>query len=168
MAKPVVPFLRTPYNYDTNQASDESGLHCKDKSLAQQHLAEETDINHIIETYTRTGILPTHNRPPLQGDFTTATSFQDALDLIVKAREAFQEQPAAVRARFGNDPAKFVEFCGDENNAEEMRKMGLMSDSYNQKWDKYQADQAELVKAGRAAKAAEKSSQATPDKKGVT
>ena len=33
--------------------------------------------------------------------------------------------PADVRARFNNDPALFVDFCSDEANLDEMRKLGL-------------------------------------------
>ena len=41
------PFLRTPYNYDTVAASNESGLGCEDPTLTQQQFAEESDINTI-------------------------------------------------------------------------------------------------------------------------
>ena len=34
--------------------------------------------------------------------------------------------PADVRARSGNDPAGFVDFCSDDNNADEVEKLGLM------------------------------------------
>jgi hypothetical protein len=38
MMKP--PFLRTPYNYDRDVVSDESGLACADPSLAQQQTSQ--------------------------------------------------------------------------------------------------------------------------------
>ena len=36
-----VPFLRTPYNYSMEKASDATGLRCEDAHLAQQQFAEE-------------------------------------------------------------------------------------------------------------------------------
>ncbi|AXH73668.1 MAG: internal scaffolding protein [Microviridae sp.] len=170
MKKIVVPFLRTPYNYDTDAASDESGLKCQDKSLAQQHMLEETDINNIVATFTRTGQLPQHNMPPLQQDFTQIYSFQDALDAVVAAREAFQQQPAAVRTRFQNDPAAFVDFCSDPANKDEMRKMGLFSEEASARLAREAREYQDLVEAGRAAKAAQEAEKSLQGdtKKGVT
>ena len=49
MSKSFV-FLRTPYNYDVNEASDASSLVCDDPSLAQQHARDECDINTIVRS----------------------------------------------------------------------------------------------------------------------
>jgi len=169
--KPVVPFMRTPYNYDTNQASNESGLDCKDKSLAQQHKAQETDINFIVKRYTQTGELPNLTMPPLRGDFTGIGSYQDALDLMVLARESFQAMPAEVRSRFTNDPGNFVDFCSDENNRDELRKMGLYSPEAAARFAQQDQETRDLVEAGKAAKEAAKAASAAKGdttKKGVT
>jgi len=149
--KPVAPFLRTPYNYDTNQAGDDSGLECKDKSLAQQHMKDEVDINNIVKRYTQTGELPTRNLPPIQTDFGQVGSFQQALDLVIQAREAFQAMPAEVRTRFGNDPGRFVDFCSNEQNRDEMRKMGLWSPEANAAFDLKAQTQRDLDAANAAA-----------------
>lgn len=127
----VVPFLRSTYNYDMNRAGDESGLKCEDPTKTQQHQAEETDINNIVNRYLKTGELPNRTIPPMQGDFTNAPNMQEAMDLVVRARVAFMEQPAEVRSRFENDPVKFVNFCSDEKNRDEMRKMGMWSPEAN-------------------------------------
>ena len=50
MSKNTV-FLRTPYNYDKDAATNESGLHCEDASLAQQHFKDECDINNILRQF---------------------------------------------------------------------------------------------------------------------
>lgn len=171
MKKITAPFLRTPYNYDTDAASDESGLKCMDKSLAQQHLKEEVDINNIVATFTRTGQLPQHAMPPLQQDFSERVfSFQDAMDLVVAARESFQAMPAEVRARFQNDPGQFVDFCSKEENRDEMRKLGLWNDQAVARHAQEQAEAQTLIQEGKAARAA-KTAQEGPKgdpKKGVT
>lgn len=171
MKKIVVPFLRTPYNYDTEEASTASGLKCEDKSLAQQHLADEVNINTIVRTFTRTGQLPQHNLPPLAEDFNQVTSFQHAMDLVVEARESFQQMPAEVRNRFQNDPARFVDFCSDPENKEEMRKWGLYSPEAVSRFNADDLERANLMEEGknaRAAKSAAPATQGDTKNKGVT
>jgi len=118
--------LKSSYD-DHSKASNETGLKCADKSLAQQHMLQETDINWMMKRYTQTGEIPQLTMPPMQGDFTDAPDFQTAMNLIVAANNAFAQQPAEIRARFGNDPAAFVDFCSNEANRDDMRKMGLFS-----------------------------------------
>lgn len=120
-------FVRSPYNYDMNQAGDDSGLNCLDKSLAQQHMADECDINKLVERYVVTGEIPQNVTPPMQGDFTNAVTYQEALNLMIQARQSFEQLPAKIRNRFENDPGKFIDFTSNEANRDEMRQMGLCS-----------------------------------------
>lgn len=120
------PFVRNPYNYDMNAAGDESGLECTDPTLAQQQYKEESDINTIVKRFTLTGQLPQNVRMPEYADFTENLNFHDAMNAIVAAREAFDQMPADVRARFHNDPGEFVDFTNDRNNLAEARKLGLV------------------------------------------
>lgn len=127
--KREVPFLRTPYNYDVDQVSDETGLKCEDPSLAQQHMAEETDINYIVERFGVTGQLP--DSPvyqPTYGDFTGVSDYRQALDAVKAADDAFMSLPAKVRERFDNDPALFVDFCSSTDPADrsEAIELGLI------------------------------------------
>lgn len=124
--KHTLPKLKMSYD-DHTIASDATSLECKDRSLTQQHQAEETDINVIVNRYMRTGEMPQRQLPPMQGDFTEAPDMQKAMDLVVAARVAFMEQPAEIRAKFQNNPVEFVTFCSNEANRDEMRKMGLWS-----------------------------------------
>lgn len=121
------PFLRTAYNYDMNEAGDESGLECLDKTLTKQSFADEVDINTIVERFHITGELPTNVRMPTYQDFTGIFDFHSAMNAIAQANEAFDKMPAAVRARFHNDPAEFVEFCSKDENHKEAAKMGLLT-----------------------------------------
>lgn len=118
-------FVRTPYNYDRNKASDESGIACKDPSKAQQHFKEEADINYIVKRFRITGKLPENVRLPVSADFDQITDFQTAMNVIRQGEESFAQMPANVRARFSNDPAKFVDFCLDPENLPEAKKLGL-------------------------------------------
>lgn len=120
------PFLRTAYNYDTNQASDESGLECKDPTLTKQSFAEEADINTIVKRFNLTGQLPQNIRMPTYADFEDNITFHDAMNAIVDANAAFMAMPAHVRARFHNDAGEFVDFCSDPTNRQEAVKLGLV------------------------------------------
>lgn len=122
-----VPFLRTPYNYDVMQASNESALECLDESLAQQHARDECDINTIVRRFGLTGELPNNVRMPQYGDFTGATDYHTALNAVIAADAAFMQLPAEIRSRFNNDAGAFVDFCADERNRAEAEKLGLVS-----------------------------------------
>ncbi|AXH74282.1 MAG: internal scaffolding protein [Microviridae sp.] len=122
----INPFVRSAYNYDMDEASDASGLHCADPSLAVQSAAEEVDINTIVRRFGLTGQLPEDVRAPTYGDFTGIGNYHQAMNAIALANESFEEMPADVRARFGNDPSAFVDFCSDEKNRDEMEKLGLL------------------------------------------
>lgn len=121
----VKVFVRNPYNYDVADASGESGLKCADKSLVLQSQAGEADINVILKRFALTGALPQGRSVPTYGDFSAVIDYRGALDLIRAADAAFMSVPADVRARFSNDPAAFVEFCSNEANIEEVRRLGL-------------------------------------------
>lgn len=107
--------------------SDDVGLECRDPSLAKQSFAEEVDINTIVRRFGLTGQLPENVRMPTYGDFTGLSDFRDAMNAVVAARESFDLMPAAVRARFHNDPAEFVDFCSDSKNQDEALSLGLIA-----------------------------------------
>nr|QJB20280.1 MAG: internal scaffolding protein [Microvirus sp.] len=123
--KPVIPFIRSPYNYDRDSASSESGLLCEDVSLTVQSERDDCDINVIMERFGHGVPLPESLRVPTYGDFTGVSDYRSALDLISEADESFMQLPADVRSRFQNDPARFVDFCSDPSNLDELRKLGL-------------------------------------------
>lgn len=119
-------FLRTPYNYDLDAASNESGLACEEPSLAQQHFKDECDINNILRQFNITGLLPQSPLSPRYGDFTGIGDYHTALNRVIAAQEEFEALPAQIRARFENDPAKLIEFLEDDNNRPEAESLGLV------------------------------------------
>lgn len=120
-------FLRTPYNYDMDEVSKETGVDRGDEpSMTQQQFAEEVDINTIVRRFGLTGELPNGINMPQSGDFTDAPDFQTALNLVRQAEEAFLDIPAETRARFNNDPARVIAFMEDATNKEEAIKLGFI------------------------------------------
>jgi phage internal scaffolding protein len=126
MIKKHEVFLRTPYNYDTDAASNESGLACEEPSLAQQHYKDECDINTILERFNITGLVPQSPLSPRYGDFSGIGDYHTALNRVIAAQDEFEALPAQIRARFDNDPAQLIEFLADENNRPEAEELGLV------------------------------------------
>lgn len=122
-------FARNPYNYDTDEASQSTGLAMTLPSLTQQQFKDECDINNIAKQFGLTGELPRPVYLPTFGDFSDVSDFQSALHAIQRADASFAAMPAHVRERFNNDPQRFLQFTSDDRNAEEIRALGLFKDA---------------------------------------
>lgn len=121
-------FIRSAFNYDTDEASDASALHCLDKSLASQSEKADADINEIVRRFGITGELPSGFVPPQYGDFTEISDYRSALQAVRDAAESFMEMPAELRARFQNDPGQLIDFLADQANRSEAVSLGLLND----------------------------------------
>lgn len=119
------PFVRNPYNYDMNAASDESAMKCTGPSLTQAQFQEECDINTIVRRFGLTGELPDNGRAPAYGDFDGVSDYRTALHMVQSADEAFMALPGHVRARFENDPQQLLEFFSNPANLAEAKTLGL-------------------------------------------
>lgn len=125
MKKVEIPFLRTPFNYDRDLASEESGLKCEDPSLTQQQFKEEADINTIVDRFMKSGVLPTPAVMPQFMDFEGQFDYQTAMNYVRQADENFMRMDAKVRARFNNSPQEFLEFFANPENTQEAIRLGL-------------------------------------------
>lgn len=121
----VVPFVRSPYNYDRDAVSFQTGLFCDDPSLTQQHMADDADINVIVKRFGITGQMPSGVRLPTYGDFTGVGDYRSALEAVRDADDAFMELPADIRTRFDNDPQRYLDFAENPANQEEIYNLGL-------------------------------------------
>lgn len=120
-------FVRNPYNYDSDKESRDTGLACKDKSLAQQQFKEESDINFIADRFKLTGEMPQLTDGFEWGaNFDAIFDYQTAQNAIVAGNNAFMALPAKLRARFQNDPQLLMDFLEDRDNEQEARKLGLL------------------------------------------
>lgn len=120
-------FIRAQYNYSMDDASKESGLTCKDPSLAQQQFRDESDINTLVERFKLTGEIPQLTHTPSYTDYEGIFDFQSAANAIRLAQEQFASLPAKIRARFQNDPQQFHDFFDDPGNLDEAVKLGLVA-----------------------------------------
>ena len=118
-------FLRSLYNYDVDQVSNETGLRCDDVSLTQQQFKEEADINTIVDRFLKSGVLPSAATMPQYLDYEGVFDFQSAMNVVRQADENFMRLDAKVRARFNNSPQQFLEFFANPENVDEAIRLGL-------------------------------------------
>lgn len=99
-----------------------------DPGKTKQGDAKECDINFIMRRFERTGRLPDMIvKDPRYGDYSDVPTYQEALDIVRFAQKQFANLDPKLRSRFDNDASKFLEFCGDSKNEEEMEKLGLLN-----------------------------------------
>lgn len=99
--------------------------------VTRQEFKQECDINYILSQY-ELGYEITHiNEAAPQYLDCSADTFREHMDYVAGAFSMFEELPAKLRARFGNDPAEFLDFCSQEKNRPEMAELGLLSAEAN-------------------------------------
>lgn len=114
--------LETVFSY---QADRRNATINREPSMTQQSNADEANLNVIMDRYLSTGQLPQVRADAIQGDFTSVFDYRTAVEAIRDSNDAFQELPAEIRKKFGNDPGNFIEFASNPDNLEELRKMKL-------------------------------------------
>lgn len=118
--------IRSRYNPGTRD-----GWQSTVPSMTQQQFRDEADINYIISMYDSTGVMPTYHgdgqpAQPMFGDFAELPdNAQDVYNQMLAAKADFDSLPLDVRKRFDYDPAAFLAFVDDPNNADELVAMGL-------------------------------------------
>lgn len=93
-------------------------------SMTQQHFQKECDINNMLQKFGATGILP-ESEGSFYGDFSDSLDFQAAHDLVQSTMEQFSQLPSKCRDRFGNDPARFLDFVSQPENKVHFAELGL-------------------------------------------
>lgn len=122
-------FIRSAYNYDREVASRVSGVEFDpDEGKTQQQFAEDADINVIVRKFGITGKVPVGFRMPESGDFTAATDYQSALNMVLEAKAKFLEVPADIRRRFNESPQAFMDWLHDSKNRKEATELGFFKE----------------------------------------
>lgn len=103
-------------------------MECIGPSKTRASQQKETEINHIVAKYDRTGTLTHVARTiPRFDDVSNITDYKSALDQVMEAQSKFKELPSDIRKQFDNDPGKLIEFLSDSNNLEKAAEIGLVS-----------------------------------------
>lgn len=93
----------------------------------QQHQASQVDIKSIMARARLTGQMPTPSSKLYYGDFTQVGSYQECLNKVIDAQNAFNTLPAKIRDRFQNDPQQLLSFLNDPKNDKEAAQLGLIN-----------------------------------------
>lgn len=93
-------------------------------SLTRQEFADDCDINRILAQFQKTGAMSHFAKyGPMYGDF-SALDYQSAQNLIIRARQMFDDLPSAIRNLVAT-PAGFLDWVQDPKNAQTLVEMGL-------------------------------------------
>lgn len=117
---PVI--IRRPY-------SERQRVHPKtdpnEPSRTKQSFKDECDINNIMNRYIKTGEISHLNSTNPEYGFAPDFDFSEAMEMVQRAQDLFDELPANIRERFDNDPGEFMAFCEDPANGPEAAALGL-------------------------------------------
>mgnify|MGYP000650398120 CR=1 FL=1 len=118
--------FRTRYAKDVKAPSH--GIEFVQPSQAIQSEKEGTTIDYYLRKYASTGVLgdPESAMNMQFGDFTDAPDFETAQNRVVQASRYFDNLPAKLRERFGNDVREMMAFLSKEENHAEAVKLGLL------------------------------------------
>lgn len=118
--------------FDNTKLDLKTGELVEVPSMAKQEFVAECDINNIIKQYSATGQLKHISARAAQGqymDLPDDLDFQNSLEIVRRAQEAFATLPSSTRARFENDPQNFLAFLSDPANQDEAIKLGFATDT---------------------------------------
>lgn len=91
----------------------------------KQEFKDECDVNNIVKRFVRDGFVAHLNKGvPVFMDVSEIGDFRTAVDQVRAATKFFDNLPAKVRAKFGNDPARFLDEAGSLSRSE-LRELGL-------------------------------------------
>jgi len=100
---------------------------CGDQLVTKQSHKQECDINFILTQFKKTGII-THisKQQPVYGDLPDQIDFQQSLNLINAASDAFDALPSVVRRYFANDPGNLLAALHDPAQANKLQELGIL------------------------------------------
>ena len=98
------------------------------ESLTEQSHRSTTNINAIVAK-ARRGIPVHSDREPYFGDFSSGMDYREAMEKIRDCKRDFLSYPPEIRKRFENDPAQFLDFVLNPDNAKELKEMGLTAEN---------------------------------------
>ncbi len=96
-----------------------------EQGRTKQSFQDECNINLIIAKYVKTGNIAHVNKHGAEYGFATSQDFAAAMRTVTIAQEMFDGLPSAIRNRFANNPAAFLDFVQDADNKDEGQKLGL-------------------------------------------
>ena len=95
------------------------------QSMTRQSHKQECDINNIVKRFNKDGHINHLNKHGESYDDVSGADYRLWMNKLVSAREMFEELPSETRSQFGNNPAMFLDYVQNPDNADQLVKMGL-------------------------------------------
>lgn len=103
--------------------------------LTDQSDKKNCDINHIMDSFLKTGVLP--NSRITSGAYSDnlekPQTLSEILDFAQQFREDFQSLPAAIRKAMNHDPKNFNAFISDPDNKDLLIEHGVLTEKKKSK-----------------------------------
>lgn len=101
-----------------------------DLSVTQSEFREDSELNALIKRFHTPEQIPYEARRAVYGDFSSLDSYQDAIERVRAADDAFDELPSEVRSAFDNDPANLIGVLdavdqGNHQAARDLEQLGF-------------------------------------------
>lgn len=94
-------------------------------TLTKQSFKDECNINLIMAKYQKSGAITHLQNHEGSYGFASAVDFTESMQIVTKANSMFADLPSSIRTKFENEPAKFLEFVQNPENAKELVELGL-------------------------------------------
>lgn len=120
--KSSYPQIRHPYSPRHRVAISDW-----EPSMTKQSFQEMVNVNEIMRRFTGTGTITHLNTAAPNYGYHSGHDFRESLEIIQKANESFDALPAIMRRQFNDNPAEFLDFVSNPENAPKMAEMGLLS-----------------------------------------
>ena len=114
--------VRDKYTVDCQKAIEDG-----EEVRVEQHHKDAQNINNIVKSYAGDAELIEKNKEIIafNMDDIPTNDFAEMQNILVAAKQAFESVPSHIRAQFEHDPAKYVDFVRNPDNAEKLVEMGL-------------------------------------------
>lgn len=94
--------------------------------LTEQGAASTTDVDFIIDQFTRTGVLRhAEQYEATYGEFLSGDLYELAQTKIAEANTFYNSLPEGIRQNFPGGTQQFLEFSQDPSNIDAMKELGL-------------------------------------------
>lgn len=92
-------------------------------SLTVQDAKDECDVNYIIESYVKRGIVPPQAQSYM--DCTSVADYQQAMMIVAECKSNFETLPSKMRDEF-KTVENYLSYISDENNLKDCIEKGLI------------------------------------------
>lgn len=101
---------------------------CGSEQITKQSHKDECDIHKILNQFKKTGIIQhiTSNQS-MYVDLPNSQDYQQSLNIILEAQDAFASLPSSVRDAYGNNPENFLRAIGDPDQRETLENLGVFN-----------------------------------------